>query len=434
MQSRSRWEIASLAALCGLGVACSAQPEIGEQRGETVFVLGQAQQPVLMEGTVFGDALPTKTVILTYDDGPDEHTLQLAQFLADNDIRATFFINGRRICKTLADDGTCQVPMDTRVCDNGLSQAAVAEPIYYPESLLHQMVALGHRLGNHTVDHCHLPAQDNPENFVFELQGTQEIVDRHICDGLFVFRAPYGEWDAQAAALAQAEPGLDKLIGPIQWDIDGLDWSCYQQGTAIETCGDGYLNILRGRAQQNGIFLLHDRPEFNVGSEGPLLLAQYMVPILKAEGYQFSTLDELLEHTPTGDMACPFDDGSAGAGGTGGVANAGAAGMAGAGGVAQGGAGGIGGAAGVGGAAGAVAMGMAGAPVVEAAGAPAGGAGGASVAVVPSAGTTGATSPSTTGVDQEASCGVARAPRGPSFALWLTALLVSSVARRRRYH
>jgi MYXO-CTERM domain-containing protein len=408
-----------------------------EQGGETVFVLGRAQQPVLTEGAIFGDGLPTKTVILTYDDGPDEYTLELAQYLHDNDIQATFFINGSRICKTLGEDGTCLVPMDTRACDDGLSQAPVEDPIYYPESLLREVVQLGHRLANHTVDHCHLPAQDTAENFVFELQGTQDIIDRHICDGLYLFRAPYGEWDAQAAALAQAEPGLDKLIGPIQWDIDGLDWSCYQQGTPIAACGDGYLNILRARPQQNGIFLLHDRPEFNVGIDGPLLLAQYMVPILKAEGYQFSTLDSLLEHTPEGEMACPNAAGGAGGGG----GTAGMGGMASNGG--EGGAGGhSAGSSAVSGSGGSVIAqpqaGAAGDVNAAGSGASGGGSGGTGIATPtsPSGAGAPAASASASDVEQDASCAVsahtsqATVSRSWS-ALWLAALAVALVRRRR---
>lgn len=421
---------AQLATSCLLAVACASS----EQAGETVFVLGHAQQPVLTEGAVFGEGLPAKTVILTYDDGPDEHTLELAQYLADNEIFVTFFINGRRICKTLATDGTCLVPMDTRACDNGLAQAPVDTPVYYPESLLHEIVLLGHRIANHTVDHCHLPAQDNPENFVFELQGTQEIIDRHICDGLFLFRAPYGEWDPQAAALAQAEPGLDKLIGPIQWDIDGLDWSCYQQGTPIATCGDGYLNILRGRPQQNGIFLLHDRPEFNVGSDGPLLLAQYMVPILKAEGFSFATLDALLEHTPEGDLACPFDDGSGGAAG-GGAGGASAAGSGGAGGAAGSNVGG-GGLGGSGGAVIAQPQAGAGGDATAVGGGGSAGDNSSTGALPPEPSSAGAPalSSSSNGADQEASCSVSGVSQGGAkrsqSMLWLVALGVALGRRR----
>jgi hypothetical protein len=230
---------------------------------------------------------------------------------------------------------------------------------------------------------------------------------------------------------------LDKLIGPIQWDIDGLDWSCYQQGTPIATCGDGYLNILRGRAQQNGIFLLHDRPEFNVGIDGPLLLAQYMVPILKAEGFEFTTLDALLEHTPDGEMACPFDDGSGGAGGggAGGSSAGGSGGEAGAAGSATGG-GGLGGSAG--GITTPPQAGSAGDTMAVGGGGSAGG-GGMAVATpqLPGAAGTPAASTNVDGVDQETSCAVSVAASHASGhrslpAFCLTAIAVALARRRRR--
>ncbi len=306
-----------------------------------------------MEGDIRGDALPDKTVVLTWDDGPDEYTLDLAQYLNEQGVKATFFINGRRICKLWQND-VCVTPMDTRPCNDGQAQAPVDNPIYYPESLLDEVIALGHRIANHTTDHCHLDGQDNPDDFAFELTTTQEIVDRHICDGIFFFRAPFGAWDGQAAGLAQAVPALDKLVGPINWDVDGGDWDCFDTGVSVQDCGDGYLGILN--EQGKGVFLLHDRLEFNVGSNNQLLLAQYLVPKLKEQGYSFSTLDEMLDLTPTGPMACqpPATGGSggmgggAGTGGSGGGGGAGgASGSAGSGGTAVAGTGGVAGAGGM---------------------------------------------------------------------------------------
>ncbi len=321
-----------------------------------------------MQGNIYGGGLPNKTVVLTYDDGPDEHTLELAQYLNQQGVKATFFVNGRRFCKAWQGE-VCVEPPETRPCNDGQAQAPVASPIYYHESILDEVIALGHRIGNHTTDHCHLNGQDDPEDFAFELLTTQHIVDRHICDGLLLFRAPFGIWDGQAAALAQGVPELDKLVGPVNWDVDGGDWDCYQKGTSIEACGDGYLGLLDKRPGQRGIFLMHDRPEFNVGIDGPLKLAQYLVPKLKERGYAFSTLDELLDFTPQGPLGCQPPTG--GAGGAGGAGGGGAGGLGGSSGSAAGGLGGSG-----------VSMGGAGAPgtggTVAVSGVSGGGAGGSS--------------------------------------------------------
>lgn len=335
MASRYFISVALLGAGAGLG-GCSAS-DVAEPG------LGELEQPVLQSGNIYGNGLPAKTVILTYDDGPDEHTLELAQYLSEQGVHATFFINGKRFCKSWSGD-TCVEPPETRACNDGQEQAPVAAPIYYRESVLDQVIALGHRIGNHTTDHCHLDGQKDPEDFAFELQGTQTIIDRHVCDGLFLFRAPFGAWNAGAATLAKAVPALDKLVGPINWDVDFGDYDCFQKNKSIQECGDGYLAILEKRPNKNGIFLHHDRPEFNVGSDGPVKLAQYLVPKLKERGYAFSTLDALLKHEPNGPIGCPLPEGgSGGMGGGAGAAGAAGGGAGGSGGLSTGGVGGSGG-------------------------------------------------------------------------------------------
>jgi peptidoglycan/xylan/chitin deacetylase (PgdA/CDA1 family) len=307
------------------------------------------EQEPLTAGQINGSALPARTVVLTYDDGPDEHTMELARYLNEQGVRATFFVNGRRFCKSFDGNGVCTTPQDTRPC-MGAPQAAVANPKYYPESWLDEMIALGHRVANHTQDHCHLPGQTNAANLVFEVKATQDILDRHICDGVFLFRAPYGEWDGGVLGRLGAGMGLDKITGPINWDVDGNDWDCWRMGLTPEGCATRYINILNGRGNRNGIFLMHDRPEFNVGSENPLLMARNMVPRLKAAGYGFATMDEVLKLPPRPPGMCPMkpadggtpDAATSDAAGTGGAGGAGGTGGTGAGGTA-GGSGGAGG-------------------------------------------------------------------------------------------
>jgi peptidoglycan/xylan/chitin deacetylase (PgdA/CDA1 family) len=288
-------------ALCAMG--CSQGPDSWEPARAT-------SAPLLGVNQITGDSLPPNTVVFTYDDGPDEHTLELAQYLHDQGIHVTFFINGRRLCKAFDASGNCTTPWDTLPCDNGLSQAPVTNPKYYPESNLDKVLALGHRIANHSQDHCHLQPETTASDFLFELKTTQDILDRHICDNVFLFRAPYGEWDDPTAARAQGV-GLDKLIGPVNWDVDGQDWNCWKTGVAVDACGQGYLDILAARPNKNGIFLMHDRPEFNVGYAGPLLMAQWIVPKLKAAGYTFATLDDVTS-LPSTPCTVPADAGSSG--------------------------------------------------------------------------------------------------------------------------
>ena len=309
----------------GLGCSQGAQPGGLESTAQEVATVNQ----------INGSNLPDKTVVLTYDDGPDEHTLELAKYLADEGIKVTFFVNGRRYCKTYDAAGACMTPQDTKTCDNGQGQAAVPGMVkHYPESMIDEILALGHRVANHTQDHCHLPAQTNAANLAFEFKATQDILDRHICDNVFLFRAPYGEWDNGVVTRLNAQMGFQKIVGPINWDVDGNDWDCWQKGTSPDACATGYLNILNGRPKKNGIFLMHDRPEFNVGYAGPVLMTKILVPKLKAAGFKFATMDDVLKLTPNpmgsgcpkapADVGAAADAGVGATGGAGGGADAGA--------------------------------------------------------------------------------------------------------------
>jgi peptidoglycan/xylan/chitin deacetylase (PgdA/CDA1 family) len=242
---------------------------------------------------IHGDDLPEKTVVLTFDDGPDDHTLTIARYLAEVGVHATFFVNGRRFCRQFAADGSCAQPAETRPCNDGTLQASVTTPRFYPVSLLADLVALGHRVGNHTQDHCDLTDQVNPTDFAWEIEATQALLDPHILDGLFLFRAPFGRWDLDAAKRANLWPGFARLTGPVAWDIDGADWDCWKKGMTPEACAHFYFDKLGARPKRNGIILLHDRPEFNVGYEGPLLLTKILVPALRAQGYRFVTLESV---------------------------------------------------------------------------------------------------------------------------------------------
>jgi peptidoglycan/xylan/chitin deacetylase (PgdA/CDA1 family) len=290
---------------CGVAAAGLLAAGCGAPSPELPTILDQ--QP-LTTGQINGSNLPSKTVVLTYDDGPDEHTLELARYLNEQGVRATFFVNGRRFCKTFDASGVCTTPQDTRTC-MGAPQAAVQNPKYYPESLLDEVRSLGHRIANHTQDHCHLPGQTNAENLIWEVKATQDILDRHICDGVFLFRAPYGEWDGTVLGRLGAAMGLGKVVGPINWDVDGNDWDCWRNMATPQACANRYLGILNGRPSKNGIFLMHDRPEFNVGYEGPLAMTKILVPTLKAMDFKFATMDEVLKIKP---MACPAAPADAG--------------------------------------------------------------------------------------------------------------------------
>jgi peptidoglycan/xylan/chitin deacetylase (PgdA/CDA1 family) len=234
-----------------------------------------------------GNLLQEKTLVLTYDDGPDEHTMEIARFLSELGIPATFFINGNRFCKNLEPvSNKCLDSVTPSPCHNDHPDPS---PIYYAESILGEIIVLGHTIANHTHNHCNL-AEESLTVVNAEIKMTQDIINRHVSSGPLFFRAPYGSWNARVDLAEE----LDTLIGPVGWDVDGIDWDCWHAELSVNACAERYLESLALRPLKSGIVLMHDRAEFNVGYDGTLQLTKLLVSQLLAEGYIFTKLENIL--------------------------------------------------------------------------------------------------------------------------------------------
>ncbi len=239
----------------------------------------QALQAVGIRGT----SLPPKTIALTFDDGPGERTKALSMFLKEQGIQAAFFVNGRSM---------------------GLNA----------QEILQQLVDDGHLVANHTETHRSLTgtATATPRltdaEVIQELTDTDAKIEPFIPSKRFLFRPPFGDYDAQTHAALAASP-MNKYVGPILWDVGDkmdensgrvADWDCWQDGSdgkrlSVQACGDLYVTEIKRAGK--GIVLLHD-PYFNdqdPALEGTVEMTMYMVPILKELGFQFTRVDKVPE-------------------------------------------------------------------------------------------------------------------------------------------
>lgn len=181
-----------------------------------------------------------KKIALTFDDGPHEiYTKQLLKGLRERDVKATFFVLGEK-----------------------------AEA--YPE-LIKEMKKDGHLIGNHTYTHIQLTKQ-NEKQFKEELKKTSEIINQITGEGAMYVRPPYGSWNKELEEELQ--------MFPILWTIDPKDW-CSKDTSAVVS------NVCKN-AEENGIILLHDQYQSSVTA------ALAIIDRLKADGYEFVTVDELL--------------------------------------------------------------------------------------------------------------------------------------------
>ena len=260
---------------CIAAILAAAPVSAGEKPQERKFAYFQATN-------IFRAGLRgTHTVSLTFDDGPGVNTPAVLDALKAYDIRATFFIVGKMARKHT--------------------------------DILAQIAADGHLLANHSVSHKRLTRKryrNNPELLIGQIRQVNDLIAPYMLPGqkLF-FRAPYGAWREQHAAVLNADPVLKYYVGPIYWDVGGqtyvddegyvitsADWDCWHRGWSAETCAKGYLREIARK--DGGVVLMHC---VNASSAD---LVHAVLPTLIEEGYKFVRLDEVKEYdqyqTPAG--------------------------------------------------------------------------------------------------------------------------------------
>ncbi|MCO6009667.1 polysaccharide deacetylase family protein [Actinoallomurus purpureus] len=185
---------------------------------------------------------PPNAISLTIDDGPQpEWTPKMLDLLAEHDVKATFSLIGIQVKQ-------------------------------YPK-LAQRIVAEGHQLCNHTMNHPLGIASMSSR------QVDREITEAHdrICDATGVvpkfFRSPGGAW-SRAVFGSAARHGML----PIDWDIDPRDWS--RPGTR-------HIKKSMLAAKGGDILLCHDGGGDR--SETIKALGQ-VLPKLKARGLSFVLL------------------------------------------------------------------------------------------------------------------------------------------------
>lgn len=184
-----------------------------------------------------------REIALTIDDGPHPaYTPKLLQILNTNGVPATFFVVGER-----------------------------AEQ--YPE-LVRAEIAGGHEVGNHTYDHVSL-IKIPPDYIDTEIKACGDVLTRITGHPPHLFRPPGGEYNL---AVSEAAEALGYRI--VLYSDDPGDYA--DPGTqVIET---RTLDTI----SNGGIILLHD------GSAQTLLILPQIIQRLKARGFRFVTVDQLL--------------------------------------------------------------------------------------------------------------------------------------------
>jgi peptidoglycan-N-acetylglucosamine deacetylase len=201
------------------------------------------------KGVLESPALPPKTVVLTFDDGPSSYTPQIIKILKDKGIRATFFVIGQEALK---------------------------------HRLLQQMYADGFEIGNHTFSHIDL-SKLPPWRVQLELNMSRLIIESQINHGTRLFRLPYLGSDTLSAQsqnfITQISRSGYLVAGE---DIDSEDWR-----------KPGISQIIQNStaADAGGIILMHD----GGGDRSQTVSAlPGVIDYYQQRGYRFATISEAL--------------------------------------------------------------------------------------------------------------------------------------------
>ena len=229
------WGGAAGAAFCGAGALMA------------YAVRGKSS--TLFAPSVYRGPAARRAIALTFDDGPSESTPALLRMLADQDVPATFFQCGGNVERL-------------------------------PE-IAREAARCGHEIGNHSHTHPRFIFR-TPAFIQDELRRAQESIERTTGVSPVLFRAPFGvRWPGMREAQRRLH-----LMG-VMWTVIGRDWKLDSRAIVRRVLPE---------IENGAIICLHDGRELQVRPdvEPTLDAVRRLLPILKAEGYRFETVSQLI--------------------------------------------------------------------------------------------------------------------------------------------
>lgn len=212
----------------------------------------QTPQPPLAEAPVSGtahvDCRRHKCIALTLDDGPSPQTGRILDELASLKAPATFFVIGK-------------------------------QAVHYPK-LLRRMIAEGHAIGNHSWSHPWF-WKLAPAAMRSQLDATDAAIRKITGVEPKYVRPPYGNVNGAVKKAAKS-----RGLAIIDWSIDPEDWKVRNTTSVVDR--------VVAAARPGAIILSHDLYPTTRKAIRPI------IERLRAKGYVFVSLDDLLGHTRPG--------------------------------------------------------------------------------------------------------------------------------------
>ena len=218
-----------------------------------VTVIGFRQISRSRTFQLFGELIPRvnttqKVVALTFDDGPTpEATDQILAILNEAQIKATFFVIGAEL-------------------EQNLEQAK-------------KIVSAGHQLGNHSYSHVRMMLV-TPSFVKQEIETTDKLIRDAGYQGEIFFRPPYGK-KLLALPYYLSKTGRRSVT----WDVEPESYP------EIDANADKITEHVLSKTQPGSIIILH---VMYPNRRESMKAVKKIVDGLKAQGYSFKTVSELL--------------------------------------------------------------------------------------------------------------------------------------------
>lgn len=203
---------------------------------------------------------------LTFDDGPNEFSWDLAKLLNANGVKATFFTNGYNFIKTGFNTTTAETH------DGSKNYIEVLQ--LYDQ--------LGHEVASHTYEHKLLVGQTT-EEIEYQMNTQSDLIFEAIGKRPALMRPPEGSTDAVSDKVLK-DLGYTNVL----WDIDTKDYLVQGFSTQQGIIQDVVENDVSGETLGH-ISLQHD-----VHVQSATELTPWYIDYIKSKNYTFVTVSDCL--------------------------------------------------------------------------------------------------------------------------------------------
>ncbi|WP_347548600.1 polysaccharide deacetylase family protein [Pseudalkalibacillus hwajinpoensis] len=184
-----------------------------------------------------GTKSTSKTVFLTFDDGPSRVLPKILDILKKEDVRAMFFWQSR---------------------------------LLYAERPWKRVLDEDHTIGTHSCKHPNLTNLSYPEQFR-ELSNSKQKIERITGTPVTYFRPPFGQYNADTIKAAQ-----DLGLTTVMWRISSMDWELAHNPDQI-------MHNVVTNLEDDAIILLHELKQ-------TLAILPALIREIRAQGYEFALL------------------------------------------------------------------------------------------------------------------------------------------------